>query len=109
MYNTIKEQEIVFAQAPTGIGKTISTIFPAIKALGEGLGERIVYLTSRTINREVANEAIERLRDNGLNFRSITITAKEKSCCNEKFDCNPEVCKYAKGYYGKVKNLYMKF
>ena len=103
VYNTIKEQEIVFAQAPTGIGKTISTIFPAIKALGEGLGERIVYLTSRTINREVANEAIERLRDNGLNFRSITITAKEKSCCNEKFDCNPEVCKYARGYYGKVK------
>ncbi|MBE6070481.1 MAG: ATP-dependent DNA helicase [Clostridium butyricum] len=102
-YNTIKESEIVFAQAPTGIGKTISTIFSAIKALGEGIGERIVYLTSRTINKEVANEAIERLRQKGLYFKSITITAKEKSCCNKKFDCNPEVCKYARGYYGKVK------
>lgn len=103
VYNTIKEKEILFAQAPTGIGKTISTIFPAVKAIGEGHGKRIIYLTSKVINREVANEAINKLRENGLEFLTITLTAKEKSCCNNVFDCNPEVCNYAQGYYGKAR------
>lgn len=103
-YYTIKEKEILFVQAPTGVGKTISTIFPSVKALGEGLGERIVYLTSKTINREVAEDTFRRLREEGLKFKTIIITAKEKICCNEIFDCNPERCIYAKEYYEKVKN-----
>ncbi|WP_160683652.1 ATP-dependent DNA helicase [Clostridium sp. C2-6-12] len=102
-YQTIKEKEILFTQAPTGIGKTISTIFPAVKAIGEGIGERIVYLTAKTINREVAEDTFERLRQEGLKFKNITITAKEKICINETFDCNPEKCIYAKEYYAKVK------
>ena len=103
-YQTIKEKEMLFTQAPTGIGKTISTIFPAAKALGEGIGERIIYLTAKTINREVAEDTFEKLRQEGLKFKSIIITAKEKICINETFDCNPEKCIYAKDYYGKVKN-----
>lgn len=103
-YQTIKEKEILFTQAPTGIGKTISTIFPAVKAIGEGIGERIVYLTAKTINREVAEDTFEKLRQEGLCFRNITITAKEKICVNDTFDCNPEKCIYAKEYYGKVKD-----
>lgn len=103
-YQTIKEKEILFTQAPTGIGKTISTIFPAVKAMGEGIGERIVYLTAKTINREVAEDTFEKLRQEGLYFKNITITAKEKICTNEIFDCNPEKCIYAKEYYGKVKD-----
>ncbi len=103
VYNTIKHKEILFAQAPTGIGKTISTIFPAVKALGQGLGDRIVYVTSKVINRQVANEAINKLREKGLDFLSITLMAKEKSCCNSIFDCNPEVCRYAHKYYEKAK------
>ncbi|EHJ02316.1 DEAD_2 domain protein [Clostridium sp. DL-VIII] len=104
-YQTMKEKEILFAQAPTGIGKTISTIFPAVKALGEEIGERIIYLTAKTINRQVAEETFERLRTKGLKFKSIVITAKEKICSNDNFDCNPEKCKYAKNYYGKVKEV----
>ncbi|MCE5220975.1 MAG: DEAD/DEAH box helicase family protein [Clostridium sp.] len=103
-YQTIKEKEMLFTQAPTGIGKTISTIFPAVKALGEGLGERIIYLTAKTINREVAENTFERLRQEGLKFKSIIIMAKEKVCINETFDCNLEKCIYAKDYYSKVKN-----
>lgn len=103
-YQTIKEKEILFTQAPTGIGKTISTIFPAVKAIGEVIGERIVYLTAKTINREVAEETFEKLRQEGLIFKNITITAKEKICINETFDCNPEKCIYAKEYYTKVKD-----
>ena len=103
-YQTIKEKEMLFTQAPTGIGKTISTIFPAIKGLGEGIGNRIIYLTAKTINREVAEETFERLRKGGLKFKNIIITAKEKVCINETFDCNPEKCIYAKEYYSKVKD-----
>lgn len=104
VYQTIKEKEMLFSQAPTGIGKTISTIFPSVKALGEGRGNRIIYLTAKTINREVAEDTFEKLRQGGLIFKSITINAKEKICINKTFDCNPEKCIYAKDYYGKVKN-----
>lgn len=104
-YQTIKEKEMLFAQAPTGIGKTISTIFPSVKALGEGIGEKIIYLTAKTINRQVAEETFEKLRQGGLKLKSIMITAKEKICTNEIFDCNPEKCIYAKDYYGKVKEV----
>ncbi|ALP88703.1 helicase C-terminal domain-containing protein [Clostridium butyricum] len=105
VYSTIKEKEKLFAQAPTGIGKTISTIFPAVKALGEGIGDKIIYLTPKTINREVAKHTFDKLRNTGLKFRSIVLTAKEKSCINDQFDCNPEKCVYAKEYYNKVKNV----
>lgn len=101
-YNTIKEKAVLFAQAPTGIGKTISTLFPAIKALGVGKGDRIVYLTAKTITRTVAEESIQILKNKGLNFRNVTLTAKEKICFKEKVQCNPEYCEYAKEYYDKV-------
>lgn len=104
-YYTIKEKEILFAQAPTGIGKTISTMFPSIKAIGEGFGNKIVYLTSKTINRQVAEDAFRMLRKDGLKFKTITLTAKEKVCCNSSFDCSPDRCIYAKNYYGKVKKV----
>lgn len=103
-FNTIKEKSLLFAQAPTGIGKTISTIFPAIKSLNEYRGERIVYLTAKTITRTVAEEAIKRLKDNGLKCRSITLTAKEKACFKDKVNCNPEYCEYAVDYFDKVNN-----
>lgn len=103
-FNTIRERSVLFAQAPTGIGKTISTIFPAVKALGENRGERIVYLTAKTITRTVAEDAVKRLKDKGLCCRNITLTAKEKICFKEKSICNPENCEYALNYYDKVNN-----
>lgn len=103
-FNTIREGSVLFAQAPTGIGKTISTIFPAIKALGEDRGERIVYLTAKTITRTVAEEAMNKLKNKGLNCRNITLTAKEKICFKDKSICNPENCEYALNYYDKVNN-----
>ncbi|MGG7144669.1 ATP-dependent DNA helicase [Clostridium nigeriense] len=104
-FNTIKEKAVLFAQAPTGIGKTISTIFPAVKSLGEDRGERIVYLTAKTITRTVAEEAVNRLKNNKLSCRSITVTAKEKICFKDKSSCNPEQCEYAVNYYDKVNDV----
>jgi DNA excision repair protein ERCC-2 len=104
-YNTIKEKAVMFAQAPTGIGKTISTLFPAVKALGQGKGDRIVYLTAKTITRTIAEESIQILKNEGLDFRNVTLTAKEKICFKEKPKCNPEECEYAKDYYDKVNDV----
>ena len=103
-FNTIKEKSVLFVQAPTGIGKTISTIFPAVKSLGESRGERIFYLTAKTITRTVAEEAVNKLKERGLKCKSITLTAKEKICFKEKSSCNPENCEYALNYYDKVNN-----
>ena len=104
-FNTIKEKAVLFAQAPTGIGKTISTIFPAVKSLGEDRGERIVYLTAKTITRTVAEEAVNKLKDNGLKCRNITLTSKEKICFKDKTNCNPEHCEYSVDYYDKVNDV----
>lgn len=106
-YNSIKQRCILFAQAPTGIGKTISTIFPAVKGLVDGRGERIVYLTSKTITRVVAEEAYMKLIDNGLKFRFISITAKEKACINNEVKCNPNDCPYAVDYFSKINSVTM--
>ncbi|WP_243129564.1 MULTISPECIES: ATP-dependent DNA helicase [Clostridium] len=104
-YGTIKEGKKIFLQAPTGIGKTISTLFPSIKAVGKGLADRIFYLTAKNVNRKVAEDTLEDLRRQGLVFKSISLTAKEKICRNDKVECNEEMCPYAKNYYDKVKNI----
>lgn len=102
VYRTIARRKTLFIQAPTGVGKTISTIFPAIKAIGENLGERVFYLTAKTITRTVAEEAFSYLREQGLFFKTVTITAKEKICFTEEKICNPIVCPYAEGHYNRV-------
>ncbi len=102
VYHAIHEQKQIFVQAPTGVGKTMSTIFPAVRSLGEEIGNRIFYLTAKTVTRTVAEEAFLLLKSQGLLFKTITLTAKEKLCPMEKTECNPEQCPYAKGHYDRV-------
>ena len=102
VYRTILRQKNLFLQAPTGVGKTISTIFPAVKAVGEGLGERIFYLTAKTITATVARETFSLLMEKGYKGKVIQITAKEKMCVCEEMECNPVNCPYAKGHYDRV-------
>ena len=102
VYRTILRQKKLFIQAPTGVGKTISTVFPAVKAVGEELGEKIFYLTAKTITRTVAEQAFETLREQNLKFKVITLTAKEKICFCEETSCNPDDCPYAKGHFDRV-------
>lgn len=104
-FNSIKQQGILFAQAPTGIGKTISTIFPSLKSIGEGRGQKIIYLTAKTITRTVAEEAYLKLYKEGLEFKVVTITAKEKICLNDEVKCNPDDCIYAKDYFTKINDV----
>ncbi len=101
-YRTICEHKKIFVQAPTGIGKTISTIFPAIKAIGEGKTSKIFYLTAKSITRKVAETCIDELIKSGLTFKYITITAKDKICFKETTNCNPDYCQYAKGHFDRI-------
>jgi DNA excision repair protein ERCC-2 len=104
-YRAIRDGRKLFAQAPTGIGKTIATLFPAIKAIGEGHASKIFYLTAKTITRTIAEKALESLRRSGLSIKSVTITAKDKICFNPQLsNCDPEFCEYARGYYDRVKD-----
>ena len=100
----------LFCQAPTGIGKTMSALFPALKAMGSGCGEKLFYLTARNTTQAAAEDAIARLRavQPDLALRSVTLTAKEKACLHPDAEghpaCLPEVCPFANGYYDRIKN-----
>lgn len=102
VYRTILRRKKLFIQAPTGTGKTISTVFPAVKAVGEGLADRIFYMTAKTITRTVAEDAFAVLKQQGLRMKVLTLTAKEKICFCEETECNPEACPYARGHYDRV-------
>lgn len=102
VYRTIYHKRKLFIEAPTGVGKTISTVFPGVKAIGEGMGNKLFYLTAKTITRTVAEEAFSLLRGQGLQFKTVTLTAKEKICFMEEVECNPEACPYAKGHFDRV-------
>ena len=101
-YKTLKNQKNLFAEAPTGTGKTISTLFPALKTLGEDSGDRIFYLTAKTITRSVAEDALVALTKQGAQVKSVTLTAKDKICFLDERRCNPDDCPFANGYYDRI-------
>lgn len=102
VYQTIYHKRKLFIEAPTGVGKTLSTVFPAVKAIGEEKGERIFYLTAKTITRTVAENSFHILQQQGLKFKTVILTAKDKICFMEEAECNPDACPYAKGHYDRV-------
>ncbi len=102
VYRTIERGRRLFLEAPTGAGKTLAVIFPALKAVGEGHAGRIFYLTAKTIARTAPEQAYDILRERGLIFRTVTLTAKEKICVLEKPECDPHICPRAKGHYDRV-------
>lgn len=102
VYKAIREEIPLFVQAPTGIGKTLAAVFPAVQAIGQGYGDKLFYLTAKTITRTVAMEGFACLRKQGLRFSTVTITAKEKICMSDACECNPMQCSYAQGHYDRI-------
>ncbi|MBC2157108.1 ATP-dependent DNA helicase [Listeria innocua] len=102
VYRTVMDDEKLFCEAPTGIGKTMSTLFPSVKAMGEGKADKLFYFTAKTITRQVAEDALDEMRRKGLAARSVTITAKDKICFLDERKCDPEHCQFARGYYDRL-------
>lgn len=102
VYKNIINNKRLFIEAPTGTGKTVSTIYPAVRAMGEGRTSKIFYLTAKTITRTAALECFNHLRDMNLRMKTVIITARDKVCFLDKSDCNPDACPYAKGHFDRV-------
>lgn len=111
VYKTIYHERKLFLEAPTGVGKTLATVYPSVMAIGKQMGDRIFYLTAKTITRTVAMEAFQTLRAQGLQFKTVVITGKEKICANcveedgeerTLVACNPEKCPRAKGHFDRI-------
>ncbi|PKM95251.1 MAG: ATP-dependent helicase [Firmicutes bacterium HGW-Firmicutes-1] len=105
VYNAIEDKKVLFSRAPTGTGKTVATLFPAIKALGNQKCDKLFYLTAKTIGKEVVVDTLQLLELQGLLVKRVVITAKDKICTNDKKACNPEECIYAKGHYDRVNKV----
>ena len=103
VYRAVRDGSTLFIRAPTGIGKTVAALFPAVKALGEGLTAKVFYLTATGVTKSVAEDTLARLRMAGVRLKSITLTAREKICFNESVACHPDLCPFAKGHYDRVK------
>ncbi|WP_138494069.1 ATP-dependent DNA helicase [Paenibacillus pinistramenti] len=102
VYKTIQEGAGLMAKAPTGIGKTMSTLFPAVKAIGAGHINKIFYLTARTTTRATAEEAFSRMQAQGLHLNAVTVTAKDKICFKEEEACDAGQCSLCEGYYDRI-------
>lgn len=102
VYQSILRKKRLYIEAPTGVGKTISTIFPSVKSIGEGLTEKIFYLTAKTITRTVAEDTFRLLEEQTARLKCVTLTAKEKICILDKPACNPQTCERAKGHFDRI-------
>ncbi|MDR2502023.1 MAG: ATP-dependent DNA helicase, partial [Oscillospiraceae bacterium] len=102
VYRSVTDARDLIALAPTGTGKTISTLFPALKAMEEGGCERIFYFTAKETARAAAAGAVKILTTRGLFAAAIVLTAKEKLCPNFRCECNPDACGRARGHFDRV-------
>ena len=102
VYRTIVHGKKLFLQAPTGTGKTMAVLFPALKSVGAKKAERIFYLTAKGVTGSVAQEALSLLHNKGLSIRSLSLVSKERACPCTQVDCRPEVCARADGHFDRV-------
>ncbi|WP_296141245.1 ATP-dependent DNA helicase [uncultured Anaerococcus sp.] len=102
VYKSILDEKKLFVDAPTGIGKTISTVFPSVKSMGEDLTDKIFYLTSKNTQANEALKSVYILKNQGLFIKALSITSKEKICLNDEVKCNPIDCPFARGHFDRV-------
>ena len=88
-------------QAPTGTGKTIASLYPAIKVFPSGNINKVIYLTARTTGQEIVESCLDLIRGKGGRIKSVTLTAKDKICCGGGI-CTGDECDYARGYYDRL-------
>jgi DNA excision repair protein ERCC-2 len=104
VYKTANRGKCLMAQAPTGIGKTLGTIFPLLKAMPKKKLDKVFFLTAKTSGRKLALDALEVLRESNpdLKLRTLELVAREKACEHPDFACHGESCPLAKGFYDRL-------
>ena len=101
VYRCIRDGKRLFAEAPTGIGKTVSTLFPSLKAVGEGEGDKIFYLSAKNSGAIAAENCLNLFHEKGAIIKYCSLTSKEKICPRDR-NCLPNECEYSKGHYDRV-------
>lgn len=101
IYQTMINEDILYATAPTGIGKTVAAIFSALKTIKNDK-EKLFYLTAKNAGKHIAVDTIRELKNNGLKIKAITLNSKDNMCLMDEVDCDPEVCPFARGFYNRV-------
>jgi len=101
VYQTMMDQDILYAIAPTGIGKTMATLFASLKALKNN-NQKIFYLTAKTVGKQIALDSMDMLHEGTLETKTLEITSKDSICFLEKRECDPEKCIYAKGFFDRL-------
>lgn len=102
VYRTIRDGRQALIQAPTGIGKTMAALFPAVKTISEGLVDRFFFLTARNTGKQAAVYALNLLEEKGARLKRVCLTAKEQICFSPEASCNPDACEYARGHFGRL-------
>jgi DNA excision repair protein ERCC-2 len=100
----LDEGDSLMAQAPTGVGKTIGVLFPALKALGQGQVDKLFYLTAKNAVQGEVDKALRSLATEGkpLPLRVLLLSAKERACVYPDRACHGESCPRAKGFYDRL-------
>lgn len=105
-FRAIKAHKRLVVQAPTGIGKTLASLYPSLKSVGCGDADKIFYFTGKTTTALSALNAIDIMRDQIPDLRSIHISSKDKCCVSfkpgQRRKCEPRYCHVTKAYYEKI-------
>ena len=100
VYLALRDGENLLLEAPTGSGKSIATLFPAVKVLGPE--QQVFFLTSRNMGAQAAQSALTLIDPSSEHVVSVEIIAKQKACPLEGTPCDPEICQYAAGYFDRA-------
>ena len=104
VYRACVQSRTLLVQAPTGIGKTIGTVFPSLRAMPERGIDKLFFLTAKTPGRAVALEALQTIKSahSGLPLRVLELVAKDKSCEHKDKACHGQSCPLAHGFYDRL-------
>lgn len=97
VYKVASDGGLFFFEAPTGTGKTMSTLFPSVKTFKDNINDKIFYLSAKNQGKQVAHDAMKILTRHGLDAYSIVLSSREQMCQCDKQKCNPDDCPFAKG------------
>ncbi len=102
----LEQERDLFAEAATGIGKTIAVLYPVLKRLAESSRfNQIFFLTAKTAGKEILRKTLVSIMRQGLRLRTVFIEAKSRVCLAAELKCHPQNCIYANDYYAKVKRI----